>query len=647
MCGICGVINVESIPVEDSVRRMMRAMIHRGPDDEGYEELPLGRHVDKVSTLGLGFRRLAILDLSPVGHQPMVTPATGDCLIFNGEIYNFVELRSRLRAEGVEVTSSGDTEVLLKALSQWGERALEEIESMFAIAFYDARNRRLLLARDHLGIKPLYVTQSRGKVVFVSEIRAILASGLVSNELDAAGIATMLAYGSPQDPLTVLKDVRSFPPGSFCWFTADSVMTQEPPSPKRYWDFPPVLAPVSERDALEKIGSLLDSAVREQILSDVPLGVFLSAGIDSGTLAALTHRLSPSLRTHCVGFTSGAEIDERQGAAATAVAIGSHHSENVLTDAQVASFWHQWLDAADRSGVDGLNTYIVCAAMKQAGITVALSGGGADEIFGGYSHFVGIPALYQRLRHFTALPSALRRSLAYVAGSLTTRNRRERAVDLVSQLDSPLDVLLWRRRIFSNAQLAGLGVRPSALGLSPHYLPQAEQQRLDAEARIDTFQSLSRAECRLYLANTVLRDVDVNSMAHSLEVRVPYLSRRLVDYTASLPGSMHQSAGGSPKRLLRQIGRDLLPPSVFTRTKTGFCLPIAEWMLGPNRDSCTAAVDAVAACPMFNTRAVRSVWNDFVAHPTRCHWNRPLALVSLGSYLTQIEPHRDRGHATT
>jgi asparagine synthase (glutamine-hydrolysing) len=302
-------------------------------------------------------------------------------------------------------------------------------------------------------------------------------------------------------------------------------------------------------------------------------------------------------------------------------------------------FWEQWLDAADRPSVDGLNSYIVCAAVKQAGVTVALSGAGADEIFGGYSHFGNIPALYQQLSYLAALPPSLRRTLAYAASSLMSRNRRERAVDLVSQLDSPLDVLLWRRRIFSNAQLADLGVRPSELGLSPHYLPEAAQQQLDANARIDTFQALSRAECRLYLANTVLRDVDVNSMAHSLEVRVPFLSRRLVDYTASLPGSMHQPAGGSPKHLLRQIGRELLPPTVFTRPKTGFCLPIAEWMLGPNRDSCAAAVDAVAACPMFNAGAVRSLWNDFVADPTLCHWNRPLALVALGSYLTQIEPH--------
>ena len=633
MCGICGVISVEAIPVEDSVRRMMRAMIHRGPDDEGYEERPLGRHDDTRSIVGLGFRRLSILDLSPAGHQPMVNPATGDCLIFNGEIYNFVELRTRLRAEGVEVTSSGDTEVLLKALSRWGERALEELDGMFALAFYEARNRRVLLARDHLGIKPLYVAQSRDKVVFASEIRAILASGLVSNELDPAGMASFLAYGSPQDPLTVMKDIRSFPAGSSCWFTGDTATTPGPSTPTPYWNFPSVAAPTSERDAVTQVGSLLDSAIHDQILSDVPLAVFLSAGIDSGTIAAIASRFVPSLRTHCVGFTSDRELSELQGAAATAAAIHSQHSQTVLSDPQIKMFWQQWLDAADRPSVDGLNSYIVCAAVKQAGVTVALSGAGADEIFGGYSHFGNIPGLYQRLAYLAALPASLRRTLAYAASGLMSRNRRERAVDLVTRIDSPLDVLLWRRRIFTNSQLAAFGVRPNDLGLSPHYIPEAAQQQLDANARIDTFQALSRAECRLYLANTVLRDVDVNSMAHSLEVRVPFLSRRLVDYATSLPGSIQQPAGSGPKHLLRTIGRDLLPPAVFSRTKTGFCLPIAEWMLGPHRDSCTAAVDAVAACPMFNAGAVRGLWQEFLAHPQQCYWNRPLALVTLGNYL--------------
>ena len=633
MCGICGVISDETIPAQAPVRRMMRAMVHRGPDDEGYEQWRLAPHNDKGPTLGLGFRRLSILDLSSAGHQPMINPATGDSLIFNGEIYNFAELRSRLRAAGVDVNSSGDTEVLLKSLSQWGERALEELDGMFAIAFYEARNRRVLLARDHLGIKPLYVAQPRGVLVFASEIRAILASGLVSNELDPAGMASFLAYGSPQDPLTVLKDIRSFPAGSYCWFTADVTTTLDPPTPKRYRDFPPVTAPISERAAVKQISSLLDSAIRDQILSDVPLGVFLSAGIDSGMIAALASRRSPSLRTHCVGFTGGTAVDELRDAAATAAMIGSCHSQTVLTDAHVKILWQQWLDAADRPSVDGFNTYIVCAAVKQAGVTVALSGAGADEIFGGYSHFGRIPALYGRLRRLAALPSSFRRPLAYATCGLLSRNRRERAVDLVAHLDSPLDMLLWRRRIFTNSTLAALGVRPRDLGLSPHYLPQAEQQRLNAESRINTFQALSRAECRLYLANTVLRDVDCNSMAHSLEVRVPFLSRRLVDYASSLPGSMHLPAEGSPKHLLRTIGRDLLPPAVFTRPKTGFCLPMDEWMLGPNRDSCTAAVDAVAACTTFDAGTVRSLWNDFVAQPHRCHWNRPLAIVTLGSYL--------------
>ena len=633
MCGICGILRFDTAPVEVSVRGMMRAMVHRGPDDEGYEELPLGRGAGQGPTLGLGFRRLSILDLSPAGHQPMFNPATGDCLIFNGEIYNFVELRSRLRAAGVEVASSGDTEVLLKALTLWGDRALEGLDGMFAVAFYDARNRRVLLARDHLGIKPLYVARSRNAVVFASEMRAVLASGLVSNELDPAGMATFLAYGSPQAPLTPFKEIRSFPAGSYCWLTADEATAQQLPHPRCYWSFPPVSAPGSEKDAVEKISALLDSAIRDQVLSDVPLGVFLSAGIDSGTMAALARRATPSLRTHCVGFLANADMDERQAAAETAAAVGTHHSETALTDAEVTAFWQRWLDAADRPGVDGLNTYIVCAAIKQTGITVALSGGGADEIFGGYSHFARIPAMHRRLRHLAALPPSLRRSLAYAVGGVTSRNRRDRAVDLVTRLDSPVDALLWRRRIFTNRQLSAFGMRPNELHLSPHYLPPAEQQRLDADARIDTFQALSRAECRHYLSNTVLRDVDVNSMAHSLEVRVPFLSRRLIDYTATLPGSMHQPAQARPKHLLRAIGRSLLPPSVFTRAKTGFCLPIAEWMLGLNRDSCTAAIDAVAACPMFDAGAVRAVWNGFVAHPRQCHWNRPLALVSLGNYL--------------
>ena len=321
MCGICGVIGADAPRVEPAVRAMMRAMIHRGPDDEGYEDRPLGTD-GRGARAGFGFRRLAILDLSPSGHQPMANPATGDLIVFNGEIYNFRRLRERLESAGVTFRSSGDTEVLLAALSTWGEAALPELDGMFAFAFYHAASRRILLARDHVGIKPLYVGRAPGALVFASEVRAVLASGLVSDDLSAAGIATFLAYGAPQDPLTVHRDVQSFPSGSFAWVDAGAVEPATPIRSRRYWDFPLAAASGSEAGVVETIRFQLDNAVRDQSVADVPLGLFLSGGIDSATLAAFARRRLPDVRTHAVGFESVTAVDELTAAAETAAAVG-------------------------------------------------------------------------------------------------------------------------------------------------------------------------------------------------------------------------------------------------------------------------------------------------------------------------------------
>jgi len=232
MCGIAGVVSRHPQQVEPAVRRMMHAMVHRGPDDEGFEWLPFGTDASGLRA-GFGFRRLSILDLSSAGHQPMVDVATGNCIVFNGEIYNFRDLRQRLEARGVTIRSSSDTEVLLHAVSVWGERALDEIDGMFAFAFYEASSRRILLGRDPLGIKPLYVGTTTGSLVFASEVRAVLASGLIPDELDPGGIASYLAYGSPQDPLTVHRSIRSFPAGSCCWIDAGVVDGGPLPTPRR------------------------------------------------------------------------------------------------------------------------------------------------------------------------------------------------------------------------------------------------------------------------------------------------------------------------------------------------------------------------------------------------------------------------------
>lgn len=253
---------------------MMRAMIHRGPDDEGYEELPLGNG-DAGTVAGFGFRRLAILDLSPAGHQPMFDPASGNCLIFNGEIYNYRHLRARLMVEGIRFRSTGDTEVLLQALSHWGERALDEVEGMFAFAFYEASTKRVLLARDPVGIKPLYVATSDRRVVFASEVRAVLASKLVSDEWSPAGIAGFLMYGAPQDPLTVHRDIRSFPCGAYQWLKIDesSGRLQSDP-PRRFWRFPAVDRGMSESTAVEQTRATLEASVSSHLAADVKAGFF-------------------------------------------------------------------------------------------------------------------------------------------------------------------------------------------------------------------------------------------------------------------------------------------------------------------------------------------------------------------------------------
>ena len=426
MCGIAGVICADKAVVEPAVRSMMRAMVHRGPDDEGFEEFRVaGRGgAPAAATLGFGFRRLAILDLSPAGHQPMVHRGTGDCLIFNGEIYNFRWLRAKLAGLGADVRSSGDTEVLLHALVTWGEKALDQLDGMYAFAFYHAASRRVLLARDPFGIKPLYVARTKRAFVFGSEVRAVLASGLVPNDLDPAGIAGMLAYGAPQDPLTVHRAIRSFPAGT-CECLGAEATAGSPPERRRFWSFPEVGEPLAEAAAVRRIQVQLNASVRDQCISDVPMGIFLSGGIDSATLAAIARNHSAPVQTFSVGFESSGGEDELVDAAATARALGTHHVQTVLDDQWIQLQWREWLAAADRPSIDGLNTFVVSGVVKQGGATVALSGIGADELFGGYSFFRTVPRLHRLLRPLAFLPEAVRRAAATAACAVLPGKQRE------------------------------------------------------------------------------------------------------------------------------------------------------------------------------------------------------------------------------
>jgi asparagine synthase (glutamine-hydrolysing) len=635
MCGICGVVSADTRQVEPAVRRMMQAMVHRGPDDDGFVELPL-LNAKSGPAVGLGFRRLSILDLSLNGHQPMVNSSTGDWLVFNGEVYNFRTLRAELSGLGVIFRGTSDSEVVLHALSRWKEQALPKLQGMFALAFYDSVERRLLLARDPLGIKPLYVAELPDRFVFASEIQALRSSGLVPLDFDVAGIAGMLAYGAVQSPRTVFEKIRSFPAGSYQWFDAGVVSGRPQPAPRRYWSFPDETTSPPPADAAAEVSRLLREAVQRHLVADVPLGVLLSAGIDSTVLAAYAREFSCNLTAFTVGFDSPDLPDERAAAASTAATIGVRHVPVHVDSSTLPALWHDWLATLDSPSIDGFNTRIVSRAIAREGVVVGLSGLGADELFGGYPSFRRAPQLAKIVRAMGVIPRQIRSSIFAQFGRLDGREGAfEKLADLMATDGSVAGMAQAMRRTLSDRRLASLRLDPTQLALSHHDSERNAGLSLKESPIADAFNTVSRIESVHYMGDTLLRDTDANSMHHGLEVRVPFLDLPLVNYVSALPGSVKRSAGSPPKLLLRQACAHVLPAEIASRPKTGFTLPIGSWMRGELREQCEPAIAAVEQLPFLDGREVRRLWALFQAKPRALHWSRPLSLVVLGAQLAQ------------
>ena len=634
MCGICGIMAADSRGVEAATRRMMAAMHHRGPDDEGFEFVSSGRETGGPA-IGLGFRRLSILDLSTSGHQPMLNPTTGDWLVFNGEIYNYRFLRSRLMVEGVRFRSSGDTEVFLHALSLWGEHALEEVEGMFALAFYQASSGRVLLARDPVGIKPLYVSAKPHRLIFASEVRALLASGLVGSEFDPAGVASFLMYGAPQDPLTVHRAIRSFPCGTHQWIRYDrSKSAIVADVGRRFWRFPAVVTDMPEATAIRETRATLEATIGNHLAADVTSGFFLSAGVDSTAIAMLASRMLGRIATYTVGFESTSMASEVEAAAHTARSIGSDHTEITIRTESIRDWWDGWLASADRPSVDGLNTYIISGALKRAGATVAFSGLGADELFGGYANFRRVRMLAPLLRSVAALPAGSRRMVVRAASAMFPLRYRNRIRSLASNRGQLIDLAIELKQFLPADVVDSLGLRAHQLGLTRDYLSEDAYDVLD-DAGDDPFLAVSRIETYLYMGNTLLRDSDATSMAHSVELRVPFVSRLILEQAGRIPGRLHAGRGKGVKYLLRKSLPDVLPAYVLQRPKTGFTLPVGDWMFGDLRESSEAAVAEVAGLPFLDAQAVRDLWNSFVADRDHCYWMKPMLLVTLGNYIAR------------
>jgi asparagine synthase (glutamine-hydrolysing) len=635
MCGICGAIGADPEILEPAVHRMMRAMPHRGPDDEGFERMAMGSR-ESGMIAAFGFRRLAILDLSMAGHQPMVDLVTGDCLIFNGEIYNYRWLRARLESEGVRVKSSGDTEVLLKALSSWGEQALDMIEGMFAFAYYEAGNRRVLLARDPVGIKPLYVSHSSYGLLFGSEVRTLRASGLVSDEFDPAGVASFLMYGAPQDPLTVHRDIRSFPAGTMQWVSLDSFGSVREEPRRRYWRFPTAIAGRTADEAVNALSTTLHAVVRDHLASDVPLAFFLSGGIDSAAIAALATECMGQVSTYSVGFESPSMASELPIAAETAALIGSDHHEVFIGRRDIASVWDQWMAAADRPSVDGLNTFLITKAVKAGNAKVAFSGLGADELFGGYANFFRVRKLAPLLRFAAYAPAQVRKAICRVLLPLCPPRYRTRLLMLAQASGRSVDLAIELKRMLGTESLEQLGFRSKELGLRDDFLPAELYAELE-DAGDDSFLAVSRVETYVYMGNTLLRDSDTNSMAHSIELRVPFVATPILDEAGRTPGRLHLADGRVPKAVLRQAVGRYLPRVVLERPKTGFSLPVGDWMYEELRDSCESAIEALDHIPFLDTKGARGMWGRFRAERQHTYWMKPLLLVALGNYVDQCK----------
>lgn len=608
---------------------MMQAMVHRGPDDDGYEEISGGSGEDSP-TVGLGFRRLAILDLTPTGHQPMFNPNTGDCIVFNGEIYNFQSLRAELQCEGVRFRGTSDTEVLLHALSKWGDAALSRIHGMFAFAFFQAATRRLLLARDPLGIKPLYVSETPDGLIFASEVQAIRKSGLIDDELDPVGIAEMLAFGATQSPRTVHKAIRSFPAGHSDWLTNDASGGVRLSNPRPHWTPRWGQSDDTPEIATQKLRSLLQESISRHSVADTPVGILLSAGIDSTVLAALSQRSGTPLKTFTVGFESSWLRDESEEAAVTASWLGMEHTRVLFTPEDCRAAWTDWLEQCDLPSIDGFNTFLACKGLASHGIPVGISGLGADELFGGYDSFRRAPWLSRILWALRAVDPESRRRLA---GTICRpRHKRWELAKFRDLLGADLSVggiTLSLRRVLSDEAVLGI-CRSVSQWPTEACFPMTSTGGTTVD---DAFNQVSRIELKRYMGNTLLRDSDYNSMRHSLELRVPFLDFNVIDYVCTLKGRTKETGRAGNKPLLRAASSDLIPTHLVNRPKTGFGLPMWEWMLGPWRESCEAAIASLERCPLIDGGTVRQTWNSYLDNAARMHWSRPMALVSLGSYL--------------
>jgi len=615
MCGIFGIVSRGSAS-PDLLEKAARSLAHRGPDDSGTIHLKAAEQ-----EIGFAHTRLSIIDLSPLGHQPMQDPVTGNWIVYNGEIYNFRDLRKDLEAAGAEFRSHSDTEVILAAYRVWGESCLTRLGGMFAFALWDAPRKRLLLARDPMGIKPLYYYQSKQNFIFASEVRTLLGTGLVPRKPDPTGILSYLAFGSVYEPWTMVEGVKAVPPGHVLTVENGAVSSRE------YWN---PLQP-SGIAAADQLPAILRDAILSHLVSDVPVGVFLSGGIDSSALVAVLSHNGVRANTFSLVFQE-AEYNEGRYSREIARRFGTEHHEISVSQQDTRAVLPQALCAMDQPTIDGINTYLVSAKTRAAGVKVALTGLGADEMFAGYSNFRRVPKMEAFSKRFGRLPRLVRGPIAASVGLFAGKGDRSRKLaELAAGHDSAVHPYFLVRTLFGEKEREALV--NTGLEDSKRALQSVLQQSIAQSSNLDPVNRVSYLESHCYMRNTLLRDSDFMSMAHGLELRVPFLDRALVEACFRIPGA-EKVKGNSPKGLLLASLGVELPKEIVNRPKRGFTLPFERWLRGEMKP---VVEDALLKSnwdqASIRASAVREVWDRFLAGETS--WSRPWSLFVLAQWCEQ------------
>ncbi|HEX2489232.1 MAG TPA: asparagine synthase (glutamine-hydrolyzing) [Blastocatellia bacterium] len=619
MCGIFGIVTTKPrSELAEPVDRALDALAHRGPDDCGVEFISDER--DGL-TVAFAHQRLSVIDPSPAGHQPMCDEATGDWITYNGEVFNFRDLRRDLVARGLRFRSESDTEVLLKGFGARGRDAIADWRGTFAFGFWNARLRSLTLARDRLGIKPLYYYHDGDTFIFASEVRALLATGLTPCKISPPALDSYLAWGVVEQPLTIIENIHAVLPGHILEFKEGRAQAEA------YWELRADRRNKvrDERGLIEEMGALLTDSVKSHLVSDVPVGVFLSGGIDSGSVMALASRgVKSPIRSFSVCF-EGQNPWERDRAEKIARRYGADHYSVPVTEGEILSILPDALRAMDQPSIYGLNTFVVSRAAARAGMKVALSGLGGAEVFAGHEFFRAIAREEQMRNRLKAAAPKLRKAAASAIVAFSSSDRAAKLSALLRSDQPNEPSVKSRRHLFTPGQRLALMLANG--GASPAVDDWNERQISNC-ANADPINQASALELGGYLGNALLRDTDSMSMAHGLDVRAPLIDHKVVEKALTVPGKLKLRRNEPEWILVDAVGD--LPREVAVGPKRGFELPFKNWLAGALRDRIESALWSPQLTKLLSITAMQEVWSDFLRG--RVSWSRVWSFYVLGEW---------------